>query len=110
MERLQAQELQRRLNAWSGRTVYVHLEVNPGAYWRNGAATLTRAHVMGIGPSYRVYLEFADGDSLIHTDDVTHMELTDDLLIAIGFDEHERLARTLEVSLRPLPMKGGEEG
>ncbi|MCY0875831.1 MAG: DUF1806 family protein [Firmicutes bacterium] len=108
MERLQASVVANRLQDWTGQRVYVHLEVNPGAYWRNGSAVLSRGHVKGDG-SYRVYLELDDGSGMIHVDDLTHMEVTDDMLIVIGFDDIERLARTLEVSLRPFPMRGEEE-
>lgn len=92
-----------RLREWTDRTVFIHLEVNPGAYWRNGKAVLKEGYVRGAGP-YRVFLKLDGGTSLIQVDDLTHMEISGDTLILIGFDEQQRLARTVEVSLRPFSM------
>lgn len=102
MEPVKPERVLKQLESWQGQTVYVHLEVNPGAYWRNGEATLKRAHVKGSG-HVRVYLEF-EGDSLIHIDDLTHMELTSDMVICTGYDSNDRIARTVEVSVRPFKM------
>jgi len=94
--------LHRQLAQWIGEAVYVHLEVNPGAYWRNGQANLQRVHVKGDGP-YRVFLELA-GQGLIHIDEVTHMTVADDLVTCTGYDDSNRLARTLEVSRKPFSL------
>ena len=37
-------------------------------------------------------------------DDVTHMRIADDLVICTGYDDLERLARTLEVGRKPFAM------
>lgn len=110
MERLKADVVTKRLATWVGQQVYIHLEVNPGAYWRNGSAVLVRGHVKGEGP-FRVYLELqgGEGGELIHIDDLTHMEVQDDLIIVIAFDDMDRLSRTLEVSRKPFPMRGEEQ-
>jgi len=110
LERIKADVVAQRLATWAGQQVYIHLEVNPGAYWRNGSAVLVRGYVKGEGP-FRVYLELqgAEGGELIHIDDLTHMEVQDDLLIVIAFDDIERLSRTLEVSPTPFPMRGEEQ-
>lgn len=91
------------LHAWTGRDVFIHLEVNPGAYWRNGRARLARAHIKGDGP-YRVYLELDEGQGLIHIDDVTHLQVEPELVIFTAYDDLDRIARTLEVSLRPFAV------
>ena len=103
MEPIDGKRVEMRLREWEGRDLYVHLEVNPGAYWRNGRARLLRGHARGGGP-VRVFLELDGGAGLIHADDLTHMELSPDLLICTGYDEHGRLARTLEVGTAPFPM------
>lgn len=108
MDNLHAEQVRTHLRDWTGRTVYIHLEVNPGAYWRNGSGVLMAAHVHGEG-SYRVYLELDSGVGLIQVDGLTHMELTPEHLIVIGFDDSERLARTLEMALTPFPMNEGEQ-
>ncbi|MCI0183912.1 MAG: DUF1806 family protein [Acidibacillus sp.] len=96
-------ELQEALTRWGGQLVYVHLEVNPGAYWRNGKAVLDAAFVRGSG-TFRVFLQLDGEQGLIQVDQLTHMQLTDDQVICIGYDQQSRLSRTLEVSLTPFKM------
>lgn len=103
MDVFAAPAVDRRLREWTGRAIFIHLEVNPGAYWRNGKAVLSQGYVRGAGP-YRVFLKLDDGVSLIQVDDLTHMQITEDALILIGYDEQQRLARTIEVSERPFAM------
>jgi Protein of unknown function (DUF1806) len=91
------------LSRWLGQNVYVHLEVNPGAYWRNGYAELTGVHVKGDGP-YRLFLEFSQSTGLIQVDDLTHMSITETQVICSGYDEQHRLARSVEVSCLPFSM------
>lgn len=102
VELLKAGEVQQQLSSWIGKTVHVHLEVNPGAYWRNAAATLRNVHVKGTD-HYRIYLEF-DGNSIIHIDDLTHMQIEPTMVICTGYDSSDRIARTLEVSTNPFRM------
>ncbi|MCF8564010.1 YojF family protein [Alicyclobacillus tolerans] len=103
MQALDPKRVQIALEHWLGRAVYVHLEVNPGAYWRNGTAVLSAVHVRGGGP-HRVFLEFAEPAGLIHIDDVTHMVIEEHLVVCTGFDDRDRLARTLEISDCPFSM------
>lgn len=103
MESFVVEQVEEILSKWRGATVYIHLEVNPGAYWRNGQTTLVASHVKGNGP-YRIFLQLDDGNGLIHVDDLTHMQIHADTMIATGYDEKDRLARTLEVSLHPFAM------
>lgn len=103
MEQLNPNVVEHQLQQWVNRLVYVHLEVNPGAYWRNGSAVLTSVHVKGSG-HFRVFLEFDGGRGLIHVDDLTHMSVDEQMVICTGYDNQDRLARTIEVSLQPFPM------
>lgn len=89
------------LDAWRGRRVYIHLEVNPGAYWRNGGGRLEAAHVRGDGP-YRLFLRIEGG--LIQIDTLTHMAVSDGMVICTGYDDVQRLARTVEVGVEPFAL------
>lgn len=102
MEALQPDRVLAGFERWLGQTVHVHLEVNPGAYWRNGSGILTQAHVKGDGP-FRVFLEFIEG-GLIQVDDLTHMDIHDNIVLCIAFDNQDRLARLIEVSPSPFRL------
>ncbi len=91
------------LTRWYGLPVYIHLEVNPGAYWRNGKAVLHTAFVRGAGP-YRVFLAIDAEQGLIQMDQLTHMQLTDHQVICSAYDRQQRLSRTLEVSIKPFAL------
>lgn len=99
------------LDPMCGNLVFLHMEVNPGAYIRNAAVKLERYHVRGDGV-YRVYLEFADRQGILHMDDVTEARVEEGRVLFVGYDERERLARTLVISLQPLSMgqNGEREG
>ncbi|WP_157801009.1 DUF1806 family protein [Bacillus solitudinis] len=103
MEKLSPDLLLKKLQQWVGTNIYIHIEVNPGGYFRNGKASLQRAHVKG-EHGFRVFLELDDQKSIIHVDQLTHMDIADDLVIVTGYDEHDRLARTLEISSQPFPI------
>ncbi len=103
MEAIRAEALLKQLEQLVSQQVYIHLEVNPGAYWRNGRARLTAVHVKGSGP-YRIFLEMSDDSGLIQVDSLTHMQLGDGLVIATGYDDHQRIARTVEISTSPFSM------
>ncbi|WP_088105999.1 DUF1806 family protein [Halalkalibacter urbisdiaboli] len=103
MEEISRDLLLKKLQHWIGTNIYVHIEVNPGGYFRNGKASLHQVHVKG-EQSIRVFLELDEQASIIHVDHLTHMRLADDLVIVTAYDEHGRLARTLEVSSRPFPI------
>lgn len=103
MSPLQPDEVRSALQKWVGQVVFVHLEVNPGAYWRNGTGRLSAVHVKGDGP-FRVFLEFDQQTGLIQVDDLTDMLVSPELVICTAYDNHHRIARTLEVSLTALAM------
>ncbi|HSU79843.1 MAG TPA: DUF1806 family protein [Candidatus Angelobacter sp.] len=104
MEKLVPNLLLKNLQVWLGQLVYIHFEVNPGGYFRNGKALLNEVHVKGEGSNFRVYLELDEKDSIIHVDQLTHMSITEGQIILMGYDEHHRLARTLEISSEPFSM------
>jgi hypothetical protein len=103
MEQISSDLLLTKLQQWIGKDLYIHIEVNPGGYFRNGKASLHNVHIKGHG-SFRVFLELDQQQSIIHVDTLTHMTITDEQVILIGFDTHDRLARTLEISSRPFPI------
>jgi hypothetical protein len=103
MERIVPDLLLKSLKKLIGQKVYIHFEVNPGGYFRNGNATLYDAHVKGEG-NFRVYLELEKKESIIHVDQLTHMSITKEQIILMGYDEYDRLARTLEISNKPFSM------
>ncbi|WP_067718909.1 DUF1806 family protein [Ferroacidibacillus organovorans] len=98
------------LDPMCGTPVFLHMEVNPGAYIRNAMVTLERYHVRGQGV-YRIYLQFADQQGILHMDDVTEARVEDGRVLFVGYDEMERIARTLVISSQPLSMgRNGEKG
>src|SRR4051794_14275277 len=103
METIVSDLLLKYLKKWTGKRVYIHFEVNPGGYFRNGNALLSDAHVKG-EINYRVYLELEENQSIIHVDNLTHMTISEQQIILIGYDEYHRLARTLEISSEPFVM------
>lgn len=110
MERIEAKRVTLHAKKFLEQLVYIHLEVNPGAYWRNGSAILRALHLKGDHP-YRVFLELSsptvgtsEGNSLIQVNELTHMELGDDSLILTGYDDKGRIAETIEVSLSAFPV------
>jgi len=95
--------LEAALARFVGARAFVHAEWIPGGFLRNMQVQVEAAHLRGRGP-YRVALRCA-GDAWVRIEDVTDWE--DDAqgrvcLLAFG-DAEQRLARTLEVSPRPLP-------
>jgi hypothetical protein len=93
----------RQLEQWKGKDVYIHLEVNPEAYIRNAKVELIEAHVKGDGP-YRVFLELGQERGLIQINGITHMSVDENMVICTGYDDQNRLAQTLEVSIKPFSM------
>ncbi|MBM7571653.1 DUF1806 family protein [Aquibacillus albus] len=103
MENISSELLLKKLQHWVGTNIYIHMEINPGGYFRNGKACLERVHVKG-EQAFRVFLELDQQESIIHVDHLTHMHIADDLVVVTGYDEHDRLARTLEISSQPFPI------
>ncbi|KKI94057.1 hypothetical protein WQ54_00490 [Bacillus sp. SA1-12] len=100
---INSEALLEKLRQWIGRKIYLHHEVNPGGYFRNGKATLFDVHVKG-DQIYRVYLELDQQQSIIQVDGLTHMMLSEELVVISSFDHVDRLARTLEISTSPFSI------
>jgi hypothetical protein len=96
-------EVQRALDAFTGREAWVHAEWIPGGFCRNLRVEVERGYLRGSGP-YRAALRCAGG-AWVRIEDVTHWELDDEgrLHLLAFADAEQRLARTLEVSPTPLP-------
>lgn len=95
--------LEAALAAFAGREAWVHAEWIPGGFLRNMRVDVLDTFVRGSGP-YRVALRCA-GEAWVRIEDVTDWELDAAgrvCLLAFG-DAEQRLARTLELSPRPLP-------
>jgi hypothetical protein len=100
---INSQALLDKLQQWLGTNIYIHIEINPGGYFRNGKATLSNVHVKGNQP-FRVFLEMDQQQSIIQVDDLTHMSISEELVVICGYDHVERLARTLEISSKPFAI------
>lgn len=109
MELLQKEVVLEALQQFIGKHAYMHVEVNPGAYLRNSKVQISSVYVLGDNP-YRIFLQFDGGQALLQMDNVTHMLVTQDIVIATGYDEYGRLARTIEISLTPFDVVGGNNG
>lgn len=108
MEPLQPDVVRRHATLLMEKEAYLHFEVNPGGYWRNGKTVLKAVHVKGDGP-YRAFFQFVSHSSgndpgLIQVNDLTHMELGDESLVLTGYDDKGRIAQTIEVSLSPFAV------
>lgn len=103
MEPISSAVLLQKLQQWVGKSIYIHIEISPGGYFRNGKASLQAVHVKG-QQSFRVFLELDERRSIIQIDDVTHMSIADELVTVTGYDAHDRLARTLEISMQSFPL------
>jgi hypothetical protein len=100
---INSQSLLDKLQQWLGINIYLHIEINPGGYYRNGKATLSNVHVKG-DRSFRVFLEMDQQQSIIQVDDLTHMSISEELVVISGYDHVDRLARTLEISSNPFVL------
>ncbi len=107
MELMQKEVVLEALQQFIGKSAYLHMEVNPGAYLRNSKVRISDVHVLGDNP-FRIYLQLDDGQALLQMDNVTHMLITQEMVITTGYDEYGRLARTIEVAMTPFDVVGGE--
>ncbi|WP_234969652.1 DUF1806 family protein [Alicyclobacillus vulcanalis] len=98
-----ALEAIRRLEAWRGQRVYVHLEVNPEAYLRNASGTLDEVGLFGEG-LFRVHLRLRDPAALVYIQDVTEFVEDGSAIVMMGLDGQHRVRQTLTVSDTPLDV------
>lgn len=111
------EEVQAALNAFVGKTVYLHVETTNGAYAaesaegqsmavcayvRNAAVQFRRAVLAGTGP-YRAGLQMDQG--WVYAEGLTDFEIdAEGRLLLAGHDDKGRLAVALELSLTPFPL------
>lgn len=110
------EEVQTALNAYVGKTVYLHLETTNGAYAaesagqsmavcayiRNAAVQFSRATLAGAGP-FRAGLQMNQG--WIYAEGLTDFEIdAEGRLLLAGHDAEGRLAVALELSETPFPL------
>ncbi|HZG85612.1 DUF1806 family protein [Paenibacillus sp.] len=96
MQPIEIERLETVLQAYEGRTPYIHVEVTPGAFVRNVTAAIEQAYVRGSGP-YRVALRLK-GDGWIRAEGLTHMAEEPGRLLLAGHDELGRLTCGLQLS------------
>lgn len=116
MEPINQSLVQRALNSFLNRDVYLHLEttngayavhrqesnMTVGAYIRNGQICFERGVISGDGP-YRVGLKMEIG--WVYAEGLTDFEIDqDNRLLLAGHDQDGRLAVALELSLSPFEL------
>lgn len=114
MKPIQMEAVQKSLEQYMNKPVYVHVETtngayaghfndkayNVGAYVRNAQVTFTQAKIVGSGSAYRVGLKLELG--WIYAEGLTDWttETDADVLLA-GHDQEGRLMVSLEISETP---------
>ncbi|GAB7387083.1 YojF family protein [Bacillaceae bacterium] len=113
MQPINAEEVQRALESFAHKDVYLHLEttngayashfhdnvLQAGAYIRNGRIRFQRGKIAGSGP-YRVGLKLDLG--WVYAEGLTHWELDEmGRLLMAGIDSLGKLAVALELSHEP---------
>ncbi|MCZ0703338.1 hypothetical protein J2T56_002877 [Natronobacillus azotifigens] len=116
MKKIEHNTVQRLLDQFIDKVVYLHLETTNGAYAthhnreaynvgvfiRNAKVTFHQAKISGNEASYRVGLKTADG--WIYAEGVREYELDQKgRLLLAGHDAEGRLLVTLEISETPFP-------
>jgi hypothetical protein len=116
MESIKTKDVQKALDRFLNRDVYLHLETTTGsyaalsgedkmavvAYIRNGRIKYHQGQITGNGP-YRVGLKLEDG--WVYAEGLTDWELRkeQDQLLLAGYDKDGQLAVALELSSKPFP-------
>lgn len=113
MEPVTPEAVQRELDRFARRDVYIHLETTNGAYAahhnenffpsgafiRNARVNYESGKITGAGP-YRVGLKMPIG--WIYAEGITHYEVDEqDRLLLAGHDYQGKLAVCLEISVTP---------
>jgi len=99
---LERHEIMDWLERFRGTTVYLHVEVTPGAFVRNAKTDIAAVHAAGDGP-FRVALELPDR-GWIRVEGLTHGLLDEQgRLLLAGHDELGRLTTALQLSREPFP-------
>lgn len=101
---IQPQDIQLRINQFTGQDLYMHLEMTTGAYAvnpasafiSNAAVRFTTGSISGSGP-YRVGLKTPEG--WIYAEGLTHVDEEDqERLIMAGHDSQGKLIVALQLS------------
>jgi hypothetical protein len=110
---IKVQGVQKQLEGFFNKIVYIHLETtngayaahqnegvfSAGAYIRNGKVQITGGKITGSGP-YRVGLKMELG--LIYAEGLTHWEVDErDRLLLAGHDSDGKLGVALHLSAEP---------
>ncbi|MRG84748.1 YojF family protein [Salinibacillus xinjiangensis] len=114
MKAIELDEVQKALDQYSNRDVYIHLETtngayakhfdrnayNVGAFIRNAEVRYTRAKLVDAGDAFRVGLKMDKG--WIYAEGVTDWELNEDgQLLMAGHDSEGRVMVALQISENP---------
>lgn len=102
MQPIIASELESNLRQYEGHTVYLHVEVTPGAFVRNMKTLILKSYAAGTGP-FRVALKLPD-HGWVRVEGLTHGLMDEkERLILAGHDDNGRLTAALEISREPFP-------
>lgn len=114
MKPIEIEKVQDKLDYFTDKLVYIHLEttngayashfnnkgVNVGAYIRNVQITYTQAKIIGNGKAYRVGLKMGKG--WIYAEGLTDWTIhEEEKLLLAGHDQEGRLMVALQISEQP---------
>lgn len=113
MKPIELKDVQKKLDKFSNKEVYVHVETtngayashfdnqgyNVGAYIRNAKVTYTQGKIKGDGNSYRVGLKLPIG--WIYAEGLTDWTMFEEKLLLAGHDREGRLMVSLQISESP---------
>lgn len=114
MKPIEINKVQEKLDQFTNKSVYIHLEttngayashfnnkgVNVGAYIRNVQIVYTQAKIIGNGKAYRVGLKMGKG--WIYAEGLTDWTIhEEEKLLLAGHDQEGRLMVALQISKQP---------
>lgn len=113
MKPIVQKEVQEKLEEFSNKEVYIHLETtngayashfdnkgyNVGAYIRNAKITFTQGKIKGNGRNFRVGLKLPIG--WVYAEGLTDWEIYENKLLLAGHDREGRLMVSLQISETP---------
>lgn len=113
MEPIDINKVQKQLETFANKLVYIHLEttngayashfgnkgVNVGAYIRNAPITFTQGKIKGEKGVYRIGLKHEQG--WLYAEGLTDWEIYEEKLLLAGHDEEGRLMVACQISETP---------
>lgn len=113
MKPIDQKEVQKRIEDFIDKKLYIHLETtngayashfdnkgyNVGAYIRNAEVSFTEAKIIGDGDSFRLGLKLAMG--WIYAEGLTDWTMLEEKLLLAGHDREGRLMVALQISETP---------